>query len=342
MNTPAPDISTTYLGLSLRSPLIPSASPLSEHLDSLLEMENCGAGAVVLHSLFEDPYEKHPRHPDHYLDEIHAAREALTIPVIASLNGTTLEGWINYACRIEQAGADALELNVYNLSLDPKVSSAQVETSYVEVVKAVRQATALPLAVKLPPFFTNLSRMIAKLDDAGADGVVLFNRVYQPDIDLDTMGPRFSLRLSMAAENRLPLRWLSLLYRQAHLDFAAGTGIRSGADVLKMILCGASATQLCSVLLQRGIPWLMEIREELEQRMENCHIASLQDARGSLSRASAGTPEAIEREEYRKALQGYSLIDVPSWRDEVPLHAAPGRSAPVDLAGAVKAAPRSP
>ena len=340
MKTPAPDISTNYLGLRLRSPLIPAASPLSEHLDGLLEMENCGAGAVVFHSLFEDPYEKRPRHPDYYLDEIRAAREALTIPVIASLNATTLEGWINYACKIEQAGAAALELNIYNLSLDPAVPSSHVEASYVEVVKAVRQATVLPLAVKLPPFFTNLARMIAKLDEAGADGVVLFNRVYQPDIDLDTMGPRFSLRLSMAAENRLPMRWLALLYRQVHVDLAANTGIRTGADVLKMILCGASATQICSVLLQRGIPWLMEIRQELEQRMEQCHITSLRDARGSLSRQDTEAPAVIEREEYRKALQGYSLIDVPSWREEVPLPSDPRMSAAADLARVTKTAPR--
>ena len=296
-------------------------------------MENCGAGAVVLHSLFEDPYERRQRHPDCYLDEIHAAREALTIPVIASLNATTLEGWINYACKIEQAGADALELNIYNLSLDPAVSSAQVEASYLEVVKAVRQATVLPLAVKLPPFFTNLARIIAKIDEAGADGVVLFNRIYQPDIDLDTMSPRFSLRLSMAAENRLPLRWLSLLYSQVHIDLAASTGIRSGADVLKMILCGASITQVCSVLLQRGISWLLEIKEELERRMENSHITSLQEVRGNLSRRDTGTPESFEREEYRKALQGYSLIDTSSWRDEVPMHIDPRAPASTEATG---------
>jgi len=319
MKTTTPDISTTYLGLKLRSPLIPSASPLSESLSNLLEMENCGAGAVVLQSLFEEPYEKHARHPDHYMDQVRSAREALMIPVIASLNAITLEGWVNYACKIEHAGADALELNIYDLSLDPDITSGQVESSYVEVVKAVRNATSLPLAVKLPPYFTNLARMIAKLEEAGADGIVLFNRLYQPDIDLNTLGSSYSLRLSMAAENRLPLQWISLLHRQAHADLAASTGIRTGEDVLKMILCGASATQLCSILLQKGIPWLLEIRRELEQWMTTCGYASLREARGKLSRANSENSDIIERDQYQKALQGYSLIDVPSWHDEIPL-----------------------
>lgn len=314
------DLSTTYLGLPLRSPLIPSASPFSEHLHGLLEMERCGAGAVVLHSLFEDPYEASPHHVERYIDEVEIAKRHLKIPVIASLNGKTKEGWTHLAQTLEKAGADALELNIYNLSLSVDTPSAEIEKAYVDIVQTVVEAVKIPVSVKIPPFFTNLALIVRQLEEAGAAGLVLFNRFFQPDIDLLSMGPGYSLRMSSAAENRLPLRWISLLYRQVRIDFAAGTGIRTGSDVLKMILAGASATQLCSVLLQRGIPWLEVIDRDLRQWMETCQISSLQEARGILARHSKEEPGEIEREEYRRALQGYSLIDVPNWLDEVPLH----------------------
>lgn len=320
MNTSHHDISVNYLGLELRSPLIPSASPLGEHTSALKEMENCGAGAVVLPSLFEDPYERHYRHPDFYFDEIAKAKFALKIPVIASLSASTMEGWKSLAQRIADAGADAIELNIYHLSLSAEVSSEEVEQGYLDVVQAVTETVKLPVAVKLPPFFTNLTSMGKRLNEAGAEGLVLFNRFYQPDVDLLTMGPGNTLRLSTSAENRLPLRWISLLYQQEIGYLAASTGIRTGADVLKMILCGASATQVCSILLQKGIPWLKEIENDLHRWMDTCRITSLREARGTLSHRWTKNPGQIEREEYRKALQGYARIDVPSWHDEIPLH----------------------
>ena len=315
------DLSVKYLGLDLRSPLIPSASPLGEHVEALQEMENCGAGAVVLPSLFEEPYERDTHHPNDYFEKIAKAKEAIKIPVIASLNATTPEGWTTLATQIAQAGADALELNIYHLSLSPDITSAAVEQAYVDIVKEVTGAVKIPVSVKLPPFFTNLSYMAKKLREAGASGLVLFNRLYQPDTDLLSMGPGYTLRLSTSSENRLPLRWISLLYQQETVYLAASTGIRTGADVLKMILNGASATQVCSILLQRGIPWLKTIEGELLQWMDMCKIASLKESRGMLSHRCMGNPGQIEREEYRKALQGYARIDIPSWQDEVPIHA---------------------
>jgi len=321
MNSPASDISTHYLGLDLSSPLIPSASPLTSKIEWLMEMEHCGAGAVVLPSLFEHPLENAPVQPKEYYDKIATAKAGLKIPVIASLNADTPQGWASLAAGIASAGADALELNIYHLSLASDVPSARVEQAYVDVVKTVTQAVTIPVSVKLPPFFTNITFLGKELTKAGAVGFVLFNRFYQPDVDLLSMGPGYTLRLSTSTENRLPLRWISLLYQQEIGYLAASTGIRTGGDVLKMILCGASATQLCSVLLQKGIPWLREIEAELRQWMATCKFTSLKDARGALSHQCMTNPGQIEREEYRKALQGYGLIDVPTWHDEVPLQA---------------------
>jgi len=325
MKPPVLDISTSYLGLELSSPLIPSASPMSEHTDAIAEMESCGAGAVVLHSYFENPQEQGKRDPEAYFKEIARAKERVKIPVIASLSATTLDGWTSLAASMAQAGADALELNIYHLSLSPDVPSVQVEDYYVEAVRAVTTAVKIPVAVKLPPFFTNLAYMAKALEEAGADGLVLFNRFYQPDIDLLSMGPGYSLRLSSGAENRLPLRWISLLYRQAYLSLAASTGIRTGSDALKMILCGASATQVCSILLQRGIPWLRVIEQDLRQWMNIANVTSLKESRGILSHRVVEDPQEIEREEYQKALQGYSRIDIPSpsGRDDAPVQTQP-------------------
>ncbi len=319
MNAPAHDTSVNYLGLELRSPLVPSASPLGAKVESLQEMEESGAGAVVLPSLFEYPLEMRARHPEYYFDEITQAKACLKIPVIASLNASTTAGWASLAARIAEAGADALELNIYQLSLSPEVPAAQVERAYLEVVETVTNAVGIPVSIKLSPYFTNLTGLAKQLREAGASGLVLFNRFYQSDLDLLSMGPGYTLRLSTSAENRLPMRWIALLYQHEIGYLAASTGIRTGADVLKMILSGASVTQLCSILLQRGIPWLKIINEELHDWMEACHITSLRAARGSLSHRCVENPEQLEREEYRKALQGYAKIDVPSWHDEVPL-----------------------
>jgi dihydroorotate dehydrogenase (fumarate) len=325
MNTSPLDLSTTYLDLPLRSPLVPSASPLSENLEGLQEMEKWGAGAVVLHSLFQEQYNRNARHPNHYCDEISEAKKRLHIPVIGSLNATTMEGWTGLAHMIERAGADALELNVYHLSLDPDMLSADIEKVYIEVIEAVTSTIKIPVAVKLPPFFTNLARMTKGLEQAGAKGLVLFNRFYQPDLDLATMAPDRSLDLSSPTENRLPRHAISLLYRQTHIDLAANTGINTGADVLKMILCGASVTQLCSILLKCGIGCLTTIEQELRDCMKEYGIQSLKEVRGKLSHPVITEPGEIEHEEYHKALQGYPSQYVPSWHDQEPLKISPNR-----------------
>jgi len=243
--------------------------------------------------------------------------------VIASLGANTLKGWSEFATLIEKAGADALELNIYNLSIDPDMAPAEIEAGYVHAVQAVTRATKLPVAVKMPPYFTSLAYMAKAIGHAGAAGLVLFNRFYQPDIDILTMGSSNTLRLSTSAENRFPLRWLALLYRQVQIDLAASTGIRSGEDVLKMVLNGACATQVCSVLLQRGIPWLREIEEELRQAMRSASLSSLLEARGVLSCQVSKEPGEIERAEYRKALQGYSLSQLPVIHDDMPIGSDP-------------------
>jgi dihydroorotate dehydrogenase (fumarate) len=324
MQTSPLDISTTYLGLSLHSPLIPSASPLSEDLAGLQEMQRCGAGAVVLHSLFEAPYNKDAQPPERYFEEIANAKRHLKMPVIGSLNARSTEGWTNLSRQIEQAGADALELNVYHISLDPDMASEDIEKVYLEVVEEVVAEVDIPVAVKLPPHFTNLARMTKGLEQAGAKGLVLFNRFYQPDLDLATMAPDRSLNLSTSEENRLPRHSIALLYRQTHIDLAANTGISTGDDVLKMILSGASATQICSILMKCGIAWMETIEQELRDSMKEYKIESLKEVRGKVSTPVMTEPGEIEHREYYRALQGYSLIDVPTWIEEVPLNVGPG------------------
>ena len=322
------DLSVSYLGLPLRSPLVPSASPLSGSLRGLLEMERCGAGAIVLHSLFEDPIHASPGHEDRHVDEIIVAKRNLRIPIIASLNASTAAGWARLAYLLEQAGADALELNAYQMSLEPETHSSQIEEAYVAIVKTVVEKVKIPVSIKLPPFFTNLAGITHRLAAAGAKGIVLFNRIYQPDLNLIEMGPRHSLKLSTAAENRLPLQWISLLSNDLRTDLAASTGIQSGFDVLKLILSGATITQLCSVLLQRGIPWMQAIEQELREAMDTCGMTALHSARGILARHPNHLPGEVEREVYQMALQGYTHIDVPDWRDEVALHIPPHQHHP--------------
>ena len=333
------DLSTTYLGLKLKNPLVASSSPMCQDLANVCRIEEFGAAAVVLPSLFEEQIEMESDELDHFITEgseisaesithfpeltrtvdapaaymkhIEACKRAVKIPVIASLSADTHEGWVRLAQRIEKAGADAVELNIYKMSLSTDTPSSKIEQAYVDITHSVVSAIKIPVSVKLPPFFTNLALISSQLEDAGAKGLIFFNRFFQPDLDLLSMGPGYSLRLTTGAENRLPLRWLSLIYRQVRLDLAAGTGIRTGADVLKMILSGASATQLCSVLLQRGIPWLELIDQDLRHWMEICQVKSLKEAKGILASDPNGD---VEGEEYRRALQGYSSIEVPERR----------------------------
>ena len=308
------DLSTTYLGMPLRTPLIPSASPLSKNLAALEEMERCGAGAVVFHSFFEEPSRLIGNYKEDYLGRITAAKRKLSIPVIGSLSADTSHGWSQLAREIESAGADALELNIYEMRLSTTISSTAIESLYIDVVERVAAAVKIPFAVKLPPFFTNLAYVTKQLEEVGAKGFVLFNRFYLPDTSLETLGPTHSLRLSTSAENRLPLRWISLLYRPIRADLVANTGIRTGEDVLKMILAGAAATELCAILLQRGVSWLEVIQNELVAAMQKAQLFSLHQARGTLAHDYRQSPGAIEREEYHNALLGYTHFDSAAWQ----------------------------
>jgi len=328
------DLSTTYLGLTLRNPLVVSAcAPLSEDLDNIKCMEDHGAAAVVLYSLFEEQLrlERHELHhhltqgtesypealtyfpepeefhvgPEQYLKHIARAKATVNIPVIASLNGSTLGGWTEYARQIQQAGADALELNIYSIPTDPNVTAAEVEAVYVDIVKAVRSAVTIPLAVKLSPFFTNFANVAKRLVDAGANGLVLFNRFYQPDIDLETLEVTPNLLLSTPMAMRLPLRWIAILYGRLPASLAATSGIHRAADVIKMLMVGADVTCLCSALLRHGIRHIATVEKELRQWLEEHEYESVRQLKGSLSQIKCHDPSAYERAQYMRAISSF-------------------------------------
>jgi dihydroorotate dehydrogenase (fumarate) len=329
------DLTTRYLGMKLKNPLVPSASPLMEEIGNIRKMEDAGAAAVVLHSLFEEQiaaesldlhrfttkgtesfaesltYFPEPSEyrlgPEEYLEHIRRAKAAVKIPVIASLNGASAGGWIEYATRIQEAGADALELNIYYLPTDAALSAEQVENAYVEIVKAVKSSVRIPVAVKLSPFFSNLAYTAKRLDQAGADGLVLFNRFYQPDIDLDELQVKTHVLLSTPQAMRLPLRWIAILHGRIRPDLAATSGIATSADCLKMLMAGAKATMLCSVLLKKGIDQIREIEKGMRQWMEEREYESVEQMQGSMSQKKVGDPAAFERAQYMKALASYRL-----------------------------------
>lgn len=327
------DISTTYLGMTLRSPLVASASPLSESLDNIRQMEDAGAGAVVLFSLFEEQIRRErealyyhltehtdsfaealthfpePEHyhtgPEQYLDLIRLAKASVDIPIIASLNGTTVGGWSRFAHKMQDAGADALELNIYNIPTDPTISGYQVEQTYLEILRNVRQAVTIPVAVKLSPYFSNFSNMATQFADVGARGLVLFNRFYQPDINLETMEVYPHVLLSTAQDLRLPLNWIGILFGRVKLDFAATSGIHSGEDAIKLIMAGANVTMMTSALLKHGIKHLATVEKELREWMELNEYSSVKQMRGSVSQMHAENPAAFERAQYMHALTSY-------------------------------------
>jgi len=327
------DLSTTYLGMKLRNPLVASSGPLTKDLDTLRHLEDAGLSAVVLESLFEEQIrheeqaldhflatgtesfaealsyfpetQDYVHGPDEYLEFIRKAKASLSIPVIASLNGVSAGGWMDYAKKMQQAGADALELNVYYIATDLQKSGPEVERMYVEDVKAVKASVTIPVAVKLAPYFSSLANMAKQLDDARADGLVLFNRFYQPDIDLEDLEVMPDLVLSSAGEMRLPLRWIAILYGRIKGDLAATSGIFKADDVLKMVMAGASATCVCSALLIHGVKRATEILKGLERWMEEHEYASLEQMKGSLSQQKCSQPAAFERANYMKALQSY-------------------------------------
>ncbi len=324
------DISSTYLGLKLKSPLVPSASTLADKLENLKQMEDAGASAVVLHSLFEEQLTKDREElyerttqgtesfaealtyfpetesvnlgPEEYLSHIQKAKKALSIPVIASLNGSSLGGWIDYAKKIQEAGADALELNVYVIPTDIAQTGAQVEQTAVDIVAAVRKAVRLPLAVKVSPFYSNMAHMAKRFVDAGADGLVFFNRFYQPDVDLENLDIRPKVLWSTPQAARLPLTWIGILHGRIKTDFGATSGIQSGRDALKMLMVGANVAMAASSLYRYGISHLTTMEKDMRDWMEKHEYESVQQLRGSLSQANCPDPSAFERAHYMRAL----------------------------------------
>jgi dihydroorotate dehydrogenase (fumarate) len=329
-----PNLTTRYLGLELRSPLVASSSPLTRDLDSLRRLEDCGAAAVVLPSLFEEDITsgalamhhaleagsemfaeatefliEHPDYtpgPDLYLELVAAAKRSLAIPVIGSLNGATPGGWIDYARGIEEAGADALELNLYQVAADPALSSSAIEARDLEVVSEVRAQTRLPLAVKLSPYFTGLAHFAQRLIDVGVDGLVLFNRFYQPDLDLETLDVVPHVVLSHSDELRLPLRWIGILRGRTKASLAATSGVHTGEDVVKAILTGADVAMLASALLANGPDHLARVERELRRWLEEREYASVAQMKGSLSQHRSPDPEAFERANYLRTLRSFT------------------------------------
>jgi dihydroorotate dehydrogenase (fumarate) len=326
------DLRTRYLGMELRSPLVASSSPLTGSLDGLCRLEAAGAGAVVLPSLFEEELAEEARqvdallatgattaearagHPDRvgygagpaaYLSLVARAKQALSVPVIASLNGVSRGGWVRYAARLEEAGADALELNVYYVSSRPGRSGSEVEWRYLDVVRAVRQATGLPLAVKLSPYFSSLANLAGQLAEAGANGLVLFNRFYQPDLDIETLEVAPRLELSTSTELRLPLRWIAILHRRFGISLAASTGVHTAEDVAKVLLAGADVAMMTSALLRHGPDHLRPVETRLRDWMDGHGYETLDQLRGRASQRSVPDPATFERANYIKTLASH-------------------------------------
>jgi dihydroorotate dehydrogenase (fumarate) len=319
------DLRTRYLGLELPSPMVASSSPLTGSLDGLRRLEAAGAGAVVLPSLFEEDLAPEDREgsarpggdptdqagygagPGAYLALVEQAKEALSIPVIASLNGVSRGGWVGYASRLEEAGADALELNVYYVSSRPGLSGSDVEWHYLDVVRAVRRATGIPLAVKLSPYFSSMANMAGQLVEAGANGLVLFNRFYQPDLDIEAMEVQPALELSTSTELRLPLRWIAILHRRHRVSLAASTGVHTTEDVLKVLLAGAEVAMMTSALLRNGPDHLRPLEVGLRDWMDRHGYDTVDQLRGRLSQRSIPNPATFERANYIKTLASHPV-----------------------------------
>jgi dihydroorotate dehydrogenase (fumarate) len=328
------DLRTRYLGLELHSPLVASSSPLTGTLDGLVRLEAAGVGAVVLPSLFEEDLAEETRQvealvatgatgaqaragrsaqagygagPAAYLSLVTQARQVLSVPVIASLNGVSRGGWVRYAARLEGAGADALELNIYYVSSRPGSSASEVEWHYLEVVRSVRRAIGIPLAVKLSPYFSSLANLAGQLVEAGAGGLVLFNRFYQPDLDIETMAVRPALELSSSTELRLPLRWIAILHRRFGVSLAASTGVHTGEDVAKVLLAGADVAMMTSALLRNGPDHLRRVEVGLREWMDRHGYETVDRLRGRLSQRSVPDPAAFERANYIKTLASHPV-----------------------------------
>lgn len=325
------DLTTTYLGLPLKHPIMPGASPMVDNLDVVRRLEDAGASAIVMHSLFEEQIEmdwagaerfiySHEESfseattyfpssdefaltPEKYLSQIAKLKEVVSIPVIASLNGASPGGWVTLAESMQDAGADALELNLYTLPSDPGMDSDAVETSALEILHGVRENLTIPVAVKLSPFYSSIASFVTKLEAVGADGVVLFNRFYQPDIDIENLEVKPSLQLSDPSELRLRLRWLALLDGVPNLDFAVSGGVHTAPDVVKSVMAGASAVQLVSALLKNGPEYLTGVINDFQQWMDEHEYESVTQMRGSMSYSRCPNPSDYERANYVRVLQ---------------------------------------
>jgi len=330
-----PDLSTTYLGLKLKNPLVASPSPLCQEVGRILEMEDAGIAAVVLHSLFEEQIDIESRtldqslssgaesYPealsyfpdmsqynigaDAYVEHIRKVKQAVDIPVIGSLNGVSTGGWIRYAKLIEQAGADALELNIYFLPTDGQTSSAQVEQMYCDLVSHVKASVRIPVAIKLGPYFSSIPEMAHRLDKCGADGLVMFNRFYQPDFDLEALEVVPSLELSNSLELRLRLHWVAVLFGKIKADMAITGGVHTAGDVLKSMMAGARVAMMTSALLRHGIEQAARIAKDLVEWMEKNEYESIRQMQGSMSARSVAHPEAFHRANYVRVLSSYAL-----------------------------------
>jgi dihydroorotate dehydrogenase (fumarate) len=330
------DLSTTYLGLKLKNPLVASASPLSEKVEIVKKLEEAGIAAIVMYSLFEEQiihesleldhflfygsessaeidsfYPKSGKYTlkaDAYIEKLKKIKQTVNIPVIGSLNGVSTGGWIKYAQKIEEAGADAIELNLYFLPTNPALTSTQIEENYISLVHDVRKSIQIPLSVKLSPFFTSIPNIAKRLVEAGANGLVLFNRFYQPDLDVENMEVTPNLVLSTSNELRLPLRWIAILYGQINADLALSSGIHTAEDVIKACMAGASVAMTASELLAEGIDRLPIILAELEKWMTGHDYESIKQMKGSLSQKSVKEPAAFERANYMKVLNSFKSL----------------------------------
>jgi dihydroorotate dehydrogenase (fumarate) len=327
------DLTTTYMGLELKNPVVPSASPLSADLDTVKRLEEAGAAAITLHSLFEEQIEfeaealthfleqgtdsyaealsyfpevhEYRRQPDDYVEHIRACKEAVDIPIIASLNGVSLGGWTGYARKFEEAGADAIELNVYFIPTNDTLMSYDVEDLYVKLLKEVKKQISIPVAMKLSPYFSAMPHVASMLDAEGADALVLFNRFYQPDLDIEALEVASNLVLSTPVEMRLPMRWIAILYGRLDCSMALTSGIHSAEDVIKAVMVGADVANVCSVLLKEGVGKIDELLQGLYAWMEEHEYESVEQMKGSMSHRSVAEPAAFERANYMKMLNSY-------------------------------------
>ena len=327
------DLTTTYMGLTLKNPIVPSSSPLSYNIDSIRSLEDAGAAAVVMHSLFEEQITLESQQLDHYLsygtdsfaealsyfpdqesynvgpekylDLISQAKGAVDIPIIGSLNGVSSGGWIEYAKKIQEAGADALELNVYYVSTNPAIAGTEVEKMYLDILKDVKASVSIPVAMKLSPYFSATANMAHSLAEAGADALVLFNRFYQPDLDIEELDVVPQLVLSKSRDLHLPLRWVAILFGQVPADLAITGGVQNHVDVLKGLMAGAKVTMMASVLLRKGPKRITKTLVRLSQWMEDHEYESVAQMQGSMSQQNVNEPAAFERANYMKVLQSW-------------------------------------